>query len=435
MIDKPAKNKADRTTFDTTVDALDNLGADASKAEHSRAAGARFALFIAILALVFTVIGVAAGYKHWQRMNDKARANAGEIAALREQLQSVPARDALDTLRKDLEAKTSKSQTANEQMLQEMARIQNQTRQFADTVASQVEQVTFLQAKMQQSAAPASASEWQISEVEFLLQLAVRQLHLAQDVNTAMTALKEADALLAKAGSVNYLPVRQQIARDISTLEAVPNPDIAGISQRITALMLGLKPLPALSATPAEGEAPALTGEAAGGAVAGNSLWADYKRKVEDAFDDAIVIRQHDKPIQIQMDADARLNLFQLLHLRLESLRLLALERDDSGFHAQLELVQETVNTYYPDDQAKPLLAELDKFQKLALRPTIPDITGSLKQLENARHAEAVQQQDVVEEAPAPTPEKTEETATEKSKETAAEKPATKTKKEGGKHE
>ena len=112
MIDKPAKNKADRTTFDTTVDALDNLGADASKAEHSRAAGARFALFIAILALVFTVIGVAAGYKHWQRMNDRARANASEIATLREQLQSVPASDALDTLRKDLEAKTSKTLTA-----------------------------------------------------------------------------------------------------------------------------------------------------------------------------------------------------------------------------------------------------------------------------------------------------------------------------------
>lgn len=198
MIDKPATHQADNTTFDATVDAVDNLSAEAAKADSPRSASARFALFIAILSLLFTVIGIAAGYKHWQRMNDRARANASEIATLREQLQSVPASDALDTLRKDLEAKTSKTLTANDQMIQEMSRIQNQTRQFADTVASQVEQVTFLQAKMQQSAAPASASEWQIAEVEFLLQLANRQVHLAQDVRTATTALKEADALLAR---------------------------------------------------------------------------------------------------------------------------------------------------------------------------------------------------------------------------------------------
>lgn len=423
MIDKPATHLADNTSLDTTVDALDNVGTESVKADSPRSAGARFALFIAILALFFTVIGIAAGYKHWQRMNDRARANAADITALREQLQSVPARDALDTLRKDLEAKTAKTLTANDQVVQEMARIQNQTRQFADTVASQVEQVTFLQAKMQQSTTPASASEWQIAEVEFLLHLASRQLHLAQDVRTATTALKEADALLAKAGSVNYLPVRQQIARDISTLEAVSAPDIVGISQRITALTLSLKPLPALSAPPQpEGEPVALGTDDA--AAQGNSLWADYKRKVADAFDQAIVIRQHDKPIQMQLDADARLHLFQLLQVRLETLRLLVLERDNAGFHAQLGLIREAVSTYYPVDQAKPLLSELEGFDTLELQPVIPDISASLKQLESARHAEAVQENTVVDDKPA-----------EKTTEKSAEKPTEKAKKEGGKHE
>ena len=77
-------------------------------------------------------------------------------------------------------------------------------------------------------------------------------------------------------------------------------------------------------------------------------MWADYKRKVANAFDQAIVIRQHDKPIQMQMDADARLHLFQLLQLRLESLRLLVLQRDNAGFHAQLGLIRDTVSSYYP---------------------------------------------------------------------------------------
>jgi uncharacterized protein HemX len=253
MIDKPATPEADNGTLHTAVDAVDPMGSDTAFGNTPpphKSASARFAVFISILALSFTAIGIAAGYKHWQRMNDKARGNAADIATLREQLKTVPTSDALNTLRQELEAKTAKSLSNNEQALQDMARLQHQTRQFADTVASQVEQVTFLQAKMQQSATPASAAEWQIAEVEFLLKLASRQLHLAQDVRTAMTALKEADVLLAKVGSVNYLPVRQQIARDISSLDVVPVPDLVGVSQRINAMMLGLKPLPALTATP-----------------------------------------------------------------------------------------------------------------------------------------------------------------------------------------
>lgn len=388
MIDKPALHEADNVTSNTAVDAVDSLGNDVGKAESPRSTGARFALFIAILALFFTVIGIAAGYKHWQRMNDRARGNAAEITELRQQLQALPASNALDDLRKELEAKSASTLSANDQAIQEMARMQNQTRQFADTVASQVEQITFLQAKMQQSAAPATATEWQIAEVEFLLQLANRELHLAQDVRTAITALKEADALLAQAGSVVYLPVRQQIARDISTLEAVPAPDIAGISQRINALMLGLKPLPAIDATLAAGQ-PVPLAEDAEAAVEGNSLWAEYKRQAMNTLNEAIVIRQHDKPIQMQMDVDARLHLFQLLRLRLENLRLLALQRDNAGFHAQLDLIRDTLTQYYPPEQAKPLLADLDAFGKLELQPAIPDISASLKQLEGARHTEA----------------------------------------------
>ncbi|MEN9425124.1 MAG: hypothetical protein RL122_2507 [Pseudomonadota bacterium] len=430
MIDKAATHEADHTTFDTTVDAVDTHSPDAGKAENSRSGGARFALFIALLALSFTAIGIAAGYKHWQRMNDRARTNAAEIETLRQQLQAVPANDALDSLRKEVAAKTAQSQTANDQVIQEMARIQNQTRQFADTVASQVEQVTFLQAKMQQSAAPASASEWQIAEVDFLLKLAIRQVHLAQDTRTAITALKEADALLAKAGSVNYLPVRQQVARDISTLEAVAVPDISAISQQITGLMLGLKPLPALNTSPvadkAEASAPPVEGDDTDA-----SIWAGYKRKALDALDQAIVIRQHDQPIQMQMDADARLNLFQLLHLRLETLRLLVLQRDNTSYRAQLDVVRETLRTYYPAEQAKPLLSELDALGKHDLQPAIPDISASLKQLESARHAEAVQGQAAPEVAPVTTDAPVDVPTNAK----AEAKPTDKVKKEGGKRE
>lgn len=390
MIDKAALRAADDNNLHTAVDAIEPIDPRIAS-EHAtppqKSASARFAVFVSVLAVSFTAIGIAAGYKHWQRTNDKARDNATEITRLREQLKTVPTSEALNALRENLEAKTAQALSNNEQALQEMARLQNQTRQFADTVASQVEQITFLQAKMQQSAAPASAAEWQIAEVEFLLKLAARQLHLAKDVRTAITALKEADALLANIGVVNYLPVRQQIARDVSSLDAVPIPDRVGVSQRINAMMLALKPLPALTATPEVAVSTSSTADAPAG-IAGNSLWADFKRKALDTLNDAIIIRQHDKPLQMQLDADARLHLFQLLQLRLENLRLLVLQENAAGFTAQLKLIRETLNSYYPPDQAKPLLTELDEIGKLELQPVIPDISGSLKQLDSARQAE-----------------------------------------------
>jgi uncharacterized protein HemX len=388
MIDKTA-HEADNNNADTAVDTLDVHSSDLKSGHAARAGGARFALFLAILALSFSVIGIAAGYKHWQRMNDKANKGLAEIAALREQLQQTPRNDAMDALRKELADKTAQSQTVSADAVKAVARMQEQTRQFADTVASQVEQVTFLQARAQQTAAPTTADEWQVAEVEFLLQVANRELHLANNVQTAKDSLKEADAALAKLGSINYLPVRQQIARDIAALEAAAVPDIAATSQHISAMMLALKPLPAAAPVP---DKPAVE-EPKPEFGEGNSLWAEYKRKLSDA----IVIRRADGPLQTALDGDARQNLYQLLHLRMETLRLLLLQRDNAGFHAQLGLLKDTASTYYPKEQAEPLLKELGEFDKLDLKPVMPDISASLKQLESARQTETTKQQPAAE--------------------------------------
>ena len=99
---------------------------------------------------------------------------------------------------------------------------------------------------------------------------------------------------------------------------------------------------------------------------------------------------------------------------------MLVLERDNAGFHAQLGLIRDAVSTYYPADLAKPLLTELEGFDKLELQPTTPDISASLKQLESARHTEAVEQKATV---AVDAPEK------------SADEPTEKAKKEGGKHE
>ena len=78
-------------------------------AEKQRKSGGRSALFVSLLALFFTAAGIASGYKHWQRMNDKAVANQAAIDGLRQQLQSTASLDAVDKLRADVEQKTAQA--------------------------------------------------------------------------------------------------------------------------------------------------------------------------------------------------------------------------------------------------------------------------------------------------------------------------------------
>ncbi|MFN3785704.1 MAG: uroporphyrinogen-III C-methyltransferase, partial [Thiothrix sp.] len=328
----------------------------------------------------------AAGYKHWQRMNDKVRDSLAEIQTLQQRLQQMPSASTVDELRQELVTRTDKLNSASEQAQQEVARMLNQTRQFADTVAAQVEQVTFLQAKIQQVTQLPSSTEWQVEEVRYLLQVANRQLHIEQNVRAAIAALKEADALLAQNAAVAYLPVRQQLGRDIASLEAVALPDIAGLAQRIQARLLSLKPLPAIDTQVGSSEQVKLSSTE--DTPRDDSWFADYQQKLLRAFDAAVVVRRHDQPIQVALDAETRQRLFQLIHLRLETLRLLLLQRDTDGFREQLGLIREAVQTYYPAAQAEAFLAELDELAKVELQPTLPDISGSFKQLESARQAE-----------------------------------------------
>lgn len=374
MIDKPEHNE-------TNTDYKLPEPAAAPK----KPKGTGFALFIAFLALFFTAAGIAAGYKHWQRMNVKAKDNAAHISQLADVVSTKADTAALDNLRKDMGDTVAALTEKTGQDLQKVTQMHNQTQQFAETVTAQVEQVTRLQARLQQSATPTTAKEWQVEEVAFLLRLANQELHLTGSKEVALRALKEADNLLGKSGSVTYLPVRQQIIRDIATLEAFAAPDVTGISQKITALMLSLSASPSME-LPKTANNPATTDEPAKAESSGDtSIWEQYKQKALDTLNQAVVVHQLDQPIVMELDTEARQSVYQLLQLRLENLRLMALQRQNSNYHQQLGLIGETLKTYYPESKAAPLLAQLQALANIELEPTIPDISASLTQLEKAR--------------------------------------------------
>ena len=175
------------------------------------------------------------------------------------------------------------------------------------------------------------------------------------------------------------------------TLEQYAEPKIEELSQQITALIIQLEPLPANTQDISKGEKINLSSadDKKAEDTSGNSLWSTIKDQAQASFDEAIVIRKHDKPIEIELDADSRLRLYNLIQLRLETLRLMVLRGLDSEFHEQIKLINKTLQQYYPEEKAKPLLKIMKEMDSNNLSPERPDISASIKQLESALLTEA----------------------------------------------
>jgi uroporphyrin-3 C-methyltransferase/uroporphyrinogen III methyltransferase/synthase len=70
---------------------------------------------------------------------------------------------------------------------------------------------------------------WSIEEVHQLLQLAVDQLSLAGNIEGALAALNIADRRIASNGAPELQSVRQQIARDIASLQQIERIDTPSV--------------------------------------------------------------------------------------------------------------------------------------------------------------------------------------------------------------
>lgn len=376
-----------------------------------RARGAGFALFIASIALFFTAVGIAAGYKHWQRMHDRAKDNARKIAVLEAALPAKTDNGMLEQLSADMQRRMTDYQTEAAQQLQQMRQMQMQTGQFSRTVTSQVEQVTALQTQLQRQSGNGPDQTWQLAEVSYLLQLASRDFQLLGDRETAEAALRAADQRLSEIGTVSYLPVREQIARDLATLEAMPSVDVAALSEQIDTLSQRLsvhikqrypgaagqfelvkndRAAQSDSAATATVSNTDPTAEIEAGGTEGTkskSVLGGYRQKALDALSQAIVVRKTDQPLASVLDAESQQQIYNLIQLRLENLRLMALQKNNRAYHAQIALLRTTLDEHCSTDQIAGFQMALDELAEVDLQPERPDISGSLRQLKRSRHA------------------------------------------------
>jgi len=230
------------------------------------------------------------------------------------------------------------------------------------------------------------AGGWRIAEAEYLVRMAARRLRLAGDVDAALAAVAEADAVVRELADPGLIPVREALARARAALEAVPRPDVEGMALELASLGERVEALPLAPAyrRPAPPAGPGAAAEA--GQAAEGPAWRRALATAWEALRGLVVVRRADRPIQPLLAPDEQYFLVLNLRLKLDAARVALLERRERTFRAALADARAWLLTYFdPEDAAvKAMAASLARLGEARLRPELPNLAEPLAQLREA---------------------------------------------------
>jgi uroporphyrin-3 C-methyltransferase len=98
-------------------------------------------------------------------------------------------------------------------------------------------------------------NDWLLAEADYLVKLAGRKLFLEKDVVSATKLMESADQRISVLNDPSLVPLRKEMAKDITTLRAVPLIDKDGLALRLMSLQEQVETLPLANAILPEAEA------------------------------------------------------------------------------------------------------------------------------------------------------------------------------------
>jgi uncharacterized protein HemX len=273
-------------------------------------------------------------------------------------------------------------------------RIESDSNQALETVANAEKDIKTL--KETQDAIKASLEklnsdlrrnrmEWALTETEQLMVIANNRLQLARDTHSALAALRAADQQLQQLAMPKFLPVRRQLAREISLLESQDKLDISGVTLRLVTLAETVDNLPlALDIRLREIEetrTQVKEGDAQVASADGNwrqtarSLWQDILSLVRVRDDVA-----SQRPL---LPPDQQYFLRENLRLMLYGAQQALLQGSLPTYQQNLKTAQRLLKDYFDVESqvVTAMQAELTRLQAMKILTEMPDITGSLAAL------------------------------------------------------
>ena len=274
--------------------------------------------------------------------------------------------DSIQALRAEMES--------HQQRLQ--SDLQRRSSEIPPQVQSEIQSLKNSTAKLY-SKVENTQQTWSVEEVHQLLQLAVDQLTLASNIDGALTALEIADRRITGNGDPELQPVRQQIASDIASLQQVERLDLAGTIHRLRAVEESIDHIPAVGQT-----APATTlAINDSGADKPDSVW----QQIGQDLSGLVKIRRIDQPEVPLLPPEQQYFLRENTKALLMTARMALLRNDNESYKQSLQQTQQWLEKYFNTDSqnANWTINQVKALAMINLTPELPDITGSLRQLQS----------------------------------------------------
>lgn len=296
-----------------------------------------------------------------------------------------------DTLQQAKQSIVDQTKTAAVQMqqleqklqyLQHNVEQQSNAQQRLQHLETQLQQLTSAYKTLyQRTRKSGDAEEWSIAEINYLLQVAQQRLRLEHDIETALLALKSADERLQKASPL-FLPVREQVSKDIQILSQLKIPDISGMVLKLGQFSNQAAHLPLLQGLQGLPTEEKMVSQKSDKPHAND--WSDIGEAVWQELQKLVIIRRNTQLESGLLSSEQRVLIADILRLKLENAKTLLLARKTALFHQELKDCQAWLERYYDqqDSLVSNLLVELKNMQQIQLVPTIPDMSQALVALQ-----------------------------------------------------
>lgn len=221
---------------------------------------------------------------------------------------------------------------------------------------------------------------WSLKEVDYLLQLANQRTTLANDAAGARQALQLADEKLRDLNDYRLQNLRQQIADEQLALDAVAKADVAGIAADLQSAINAIDTLRVVKGpkqfTPDPMADP-------GADLSSRAGWQNAVSDIWQQIRSLVVIRQQEDAPQAVLIPEQRYFLYQNLRLKLETARFALLSGRQGIYDSSLQTSIDWLKQFFVGEQRDALLTSLEALQAEKIEVALPDISGSLRQLQD----------------------------------------------------
>ncbi|MGB7756593.1 MAG: uroporphyrinogen-III C-methyltransferase [Salinisphaera sp.] len=238
--------------------------------------------------------------------------------------------------------------------------------------------------------------------IALLLEAANQRLQVERDPKGAAQALSLADQAIQQSGDPELHPVRAKIANEMAALNALPNPDIEGMSLKLSNAIQQIPKLPLKSNVPNSYQSQSADhgGAAASGDNAGNGQdngpaefagiklakkWHQFVDSVGNALSRMVTIRRANgtQNAPALMAPDQSYFLVQNLQLQLRTARLALLSGNAQTYDDALSEARDWIRKYFDtsDSSVSGILNDLSQLSHVKLNWQAPDLSASLNTL------------------------------------------------------